>query len=76
MIGIKQIFTWWNKKTLGTFFKTLFFSNGDTLSNSHFLGSIISSMKSLPMDILKLLNSLANALMYFGAKYNVDGVIE
>ena len=27
MIGIKQIFTWWNKKTLGTFFKTLFLEN-------------------------------------------------
>ena len=24
MIGLKQIFTWWNKNTLGTFFKTLF----------------------------------------------------
>ncbi len=25
MIGIKQIFTWWNKKTFGTFLKTLFY---------------------------------------------------
>ena len=25
MIGLKQIFTWWNKNTLGTFLKTLFF---------------------------------------------------
>ncbi len=25
MIGIKQIFTWWNRNTFGTFFKTLFF---------------------------------------------------
>jgi len=25
MIGLKQIFTWWNKNTFGTFLKTLFF---------------------------------------------------
>ena len=25
MIGFKQIFTWWNQKTIGTFLKTLFF---------------------------------------------------
>tara|TARA_B100000900_G_C19953080_1_gene462487 strand:- start:43 stop:399 length:357 start_codon:yes stop_codon:yes gene_type:complete len=25
MINIKQIFTWWHKQSLGTFFKTLFF---------------------------------------------------
>ncbi len=24
MIGLKQIFTWWNKNTFGTFLKTLF----------------------------------------------------
>ena len=27
MVGLKQIFTWWNKKTFGTFLKTLFFGN-------------------------------------------------
>ena len=25
MIGLKQIFTWWNQKTIGTYLKTLFF---------------------------------------------------
>ena len=25
MLGLKQIFTWWNKQTFGTFLKTLFF---------------------------------------------------
>ena len=25
MIGLKQIFTWWNRHTFGTFLKTLFF---------------------------------------------------
>ncbi len=25
MLGLKQIFTWWNKNTIGTFIKTLFF---------------------------------------------------
>ena len=25
MIGLKQIFTWWNRNTLGTFLKTLLF---------------------------------------------------
>ena len=25
MLGLKQIFTWWNKNTFGTFLKTLFF---------------------------------------------------
>ena len=25
MIGLKQIFTWWNRNTFGTFLKTLFF---------------------------------------------------
>tara|TARA_B100001057_G_scaffold191207_1_gene192084 strand:- start:115 stop:471 length:357 start_codon:yes stop_codon:yes gene_type:complete len=25
MMGIKQIFTWWNRITIGTFLKTLFF---------------------------------------------------
>ena len=25
MIGPKQIFTWWNRNTFGTFLKTLFF---------------------------------------------------
>ena len=34
MIGIKQIFTWWNKKTLGTFLKTLFF--GKLVGNDEF----------------------------------------
>ena len=25
MIGIKQIFTWWNRNTVGTFLKTFLF---------------------------------------------------
>ena len=25
MVGLKQIFTWWNKNTIGTFLKTIFF---------------------------------------------------
>ena len=39
MIGIKQIFTWWNKKTLGTFFKTLFFGKyvgSDSYGNKYY----------------------------------------
>ena len=39
MIGLKQIFTWWNKKTLGTFFKTLFFGRylgSDTYGNKYY----------------------------------------
>ena len=27
MIGLKQIFTWWNKKTFGTFLKLYFLEN-------------------------------------------------
>ena len=27
ILKMKLIFTWWNKQTLGTFFKTLFFGN-------------------------------------------------
>ena len=39
MIGIKQIFTWWNKKTFATFLKTLFFGKyvgSDELGNKYY----------------------------------------
>ena len=39
MIGLKQIFTWWNKNTFGTFLKTLFFGKyvgGDELGNRYY----------------------------------------
>ena len=39
MIGLKQIFTWWNRNTLGTFLKTLFFGKlvgKDELGNKYY----------------------------------------
>ena len=39
MIGLKQIFTWWNKNTFGTFLKTLFFGKlvgSDVLGNKYY----------------------------------------
>ena len=39
MIGLNQIFTWWNKNTLGTFLKTLFFGKyvgKDDLGNKYY----------------------------------------
>ena len=39
MIGLKQIFTWWNRNTLGTFLKTLFFGKfvgSDDFGNKYY----------------------------------------
>ena len=39
MIGLKQIFTWWNRNTLGTFLKTLFygkFVGSDEFGNKYY----------------------------------------
>ena len=39
MIGLKLIFTWWNRNTLGTFLKTLFFGKlvgKDELGNKYY----------------------------------------
>ena len=39
MIGLKQIFTWWNRNTFGTFLKTLFFGKyvgKDELGNKYY----------------------------------------
>ena len=39
MIGLKQIFTWWNKNTFGTFLKTLFFGKyvgSDEFGNKYY----------------------------------------
>ena len=39
MVGLKQIFTWWNKKTFGTFLKTLFFGKyvgSDEFGNKYY----------------------------------------
>ena len=39
MIGLKQIFTWWNKNTLGTFLKTLFsgkYVGSDEFGNKYY----------------------------------------
>jgi len=39
MLGLKQIFTWWNKNTIGTFLKTLFFGKyvgSDQLGNKYY----------------------------------------
>ena len=39
MIGLKQIFTWWNKNTFGTFLKTLFsgkFVGSDEFGNKYY----------------------------------------
>ncbi len=39
MIGLKQIFTWWNKNTIGTFLKTLFsgkFVGSDEFGNKYY----------------------------------------
>ena len=36
---IKQIFTWWNRQTLGTFLKTIFFGKfvgKDTFGNKYY----------------------------------------
>ena len=38
-IGLKQIFTWWNRNTFGTFLKTLFFGKyvgKDELGNKYY----------------------------------------
>ena len=39
MMGLKQIFTWWNKNTFGTFLKTLFsgkYVGKDELGNKYY----------------------------------------
>ncbi len=39
MLGLKQIFTWWNKNTLGTFLKTLFsgkYVGSDEFGNKYY----------------------------------------
>ena len=39
MIGLKQIFTWWNKNTFGTFLKTLFYGKyvgSDEFGNKYY----------------------------------------
>ena len=39
MLGLKQIFTWWNKNTIGTFLKTLFFGKyvgSDQFGNKYY----------------------------------------
>tara|TARA_B100001029_G_C14613948_1_gene210535 strand:- start:34 stop:390 length:357 start_codon:yes stop_codon:yes gene_type:complete len=39
MIGLKQIFIWWNRNTIGTFLKTLFFGKfvgSDELGNKYY----------------------------------------
>ena len=39
MIGLKQIFIWWDRNTIGTFFKTLFFGKfvgTDELGNKYY----------------------------------------
>ena len=39
MIGLKQIFTWWNKNTFGTFLKTLFYGKyvgSDQFGNKYY----------------------------------------
>ena len=39
MLGLKQIFTWWNRNTLGTFLKTLFsgkYVGSDEFGNKYY----------------------------------------
>ena len=63
MIGIKQIFTWWNKKTLGTFLKTLFF--GKLVGNDEFGNYLKNNCKNSGININHSLNTkLGNTATY------------
>ena len=59
MIGLKQIFTWWNRNTLGTFLKTLFFGKlvgKDELGNKYYKNKKMKDGSFMPM-ILRLQKS-------------------
>ena len=62
MIGLKQIFTWWNRNTLGTFLKTLFFGKlvgKDELGNKYY-----KNKKDLQIDAFNEYNNGTLNIVY------------
>ena len=54
MIGLKQIFTWWNKNTFGTFLKLYFLENwlkDDEYGNKYYKNKKIKDGLSMPVTL-------------------------
>ena len=67
-MSLKLIFTWWNKQTLGTFLKTLFFGKyvgSDSNGNKYYIFLPNEKSNNLFPIIIKLTGSFSQKVFKF-----------